>query len=548
MNRWNDPFPRTPRGFHDRVEQTLGGLEEKDMKINRSYKRLTALLAAAIVALLATAAVAVSLGNARFKQVLTNGGAKEVAALVQEAHVAGTGDEADGFALSVDEIIWEDDQLYFTYTASVPDDGNRYLLALYTPLLNGEPMVFTSMGWEFSAFFDDKMQVVIPMGGKWPASNGQLLTFKVDPELRRKAANALYMRADFFKTDIDFTGEMSGFESRFKGAVPTVCLTFDATEYLEDYVERLALTPMQAEAQREIADAAGDDGILSAQELAATAHVETAARREVRMAMDASKLAQTVYDGVEETEHEINGCKLTVEGFHMTHLGASIDLRVTAPAGLSEEDGRRLIEEVISPKARGKRYFWCPFRPDGSELSLDQGWESGAGYQPLPDGTPSYAFGLDLEGIIPLDGLEKVILMPCCFENDADDNVHWDSMTDWAIELTPIVSRTQGDVEPVRTLSSDEQAAFDRAMNGEVMTRLERRIAAANWREGDPTVTVFAEESDRLFHVDVECAGADIAAPVAIEDAVKAGKLPCPQCVGGSKAPEEVDIMTGEVK
>ena len=31
MKRWKDPFPQTPKGFHDRVEQTLGGLQDTDM-------------------------------------------------------------------------------------------------------------------------------------------------------------------------------------------------------------------------------------------------------------------------------------------------------------------------------------------------------------------------------------------------------------------------------------------------------------------------------------------------------------------------------------
>ena len=91
MKRWNDPFPQTPKGFHDRVEQTLGGLRERDMKINHQYKRYTALLVAAIIALLATAAVAVALGNARFRQALTDQGADEVAALVREVHAPATG-------------------------------------------------------------------------------------------------------------------------------------------------------------------------------------------------------------------------------------------------------------------------------------------------------------------------------------------------------------------------------------------------------------------------------------------------------------------------
>ena len=553
MKRWKDPFPRTPKGFHDRVEQTLGGLEDMKMRRNNNYRKLNVALTAALIAILATTAVAVAvvLGNARFKQALTDGGADEVAALVQEVHVPATGDEADGFALSIDEIIWEDDKLYFTYTASVPEDGNRYLMALYTPLLNGEPMVFYATGWEASAFFDDRFQTVIPLGGVQPATCGQLLTFKVNPALRQRASNALFLRADFFKTDIDLTNNQSGFESQFKGVVPTVVLTFDESdrfgESFDSYAERLELSTEETEALHSIVDAAGEDGILTPEELSGVEGIEYATRRETRMAVDASKLKQTVYDGVEETAFEVNGCELTVEDFHMTHLGASFQLRVTAPTGMNEEEGMRLASSVAFPgQVNEHGYTWSLLRPDGSELALDERWEGGAGYQPLPDGTASYGLSYDSDGIIPLDGLEKVILMPRRLAYDENDNKTFDYMKDWAVELTPILCRTQAGAEPVQTLSPEDQADFDRTMNGAVMTRLERRVATANWKAGDPTITVYATEEGSFFHVDIDCSDMQNAFPRAIEDAVKGGKAPCPDCIGGPNAPDEADIMTGE--
>lgn len=553
MKRWKDPFPPTPKGFNDRVEQTLGGLQDTDMRRNHNYRKLNIALIAALIAILLTAvAAAVVLGNARFKQALTQGGADEVAALVQEVHVPATGDEADGFMLSIDEIIWEDDQLYFSYTASVPEDGNSYLLALYRPLLNGEPMVFHTTGWEASAFFDDRFQTAIPLGGKQPASCGQLLTFRVNPALRQKAANALFLRADFFKTDIGFTNNQSGFESQFKGVVPTVVLSFDESdrfgESFDSYVERLELSAKEREALRSIVDAAGGDGILTPEELSGVEGIEYATRREARMAVDASKLAQTVYDGVEETEFEVNGCELTIEDFHMTHLGASFQLRVTAPAGINEEEGMRLASSVAFPgQVNEHGYTWSLLRPDGSELALDERWEGGAGYQPLPDGTASYGLSYDSDGIIPLDGLEKVILIPRRLAYDENDNKTFDYLKDWAVELTPILSQAQGTAEPVQTLSPEEQAAFDRFMNGEVTTRLERQVTAANWKAGDPTVTVYATERGKYYHVDIDCSGMRNAFPWAIEDAVKGGKQPCPDCVGGPNAPEKVDIMNNEL-
>ena len=549
MKRWKDPFPRTPKGFHDRVEQTLGGLEDKNMGNHHNNRKLRIALIAALIAILTTTAVAVAvvLGNARFKQALTDSGADEVAALVQEVHVPAAESEDGGFALSIDEIIWEDDKLYFSYTASVPDDGNRYLLALYRPLLNGEPMVFHATGWETSAFFDDRFQTAIPLGGAQPASCGQLLTFRVNPALRRRAANALFLRAEFFRTDVAFTNNESGFDTRFKAAVPTVDLAIgQKDDSLQEYVERMAIPASESEALRAVADAAGEDGILTPEELSAVKGIEYAARRDARIALDASKLMQTVYDGVEETEFEQNGCDISILDFHMTHLGASIRLRVTAPAGMTEEEGMRLAYSVVSPMEddHGNDYSWCLFRPDGSMLALEEGWSGGAGYGLSPDGRARYEFGLDIDSIIPLDGLEKLVLMPYRMHYDDHDQPVYDYLKDWAVELTPILSPAQT-AEPVETLSPEDQAAFDRFMNGEVMTRLERQVAAANWKAGDPTVTVYATERGKYYHVDIECSGMRNAFPWAIGDAVKGGKLPCPDCVGGPNAPDEADVMTG---
>ena len=304
----------------------------------------------------------------------------------------------------------------------------------------------------------------------------------------------------------------------------------------------------ESEALRAIADAAGEDGILTAEELSDVKGIEYAARRDARMALDASKLEQVVYDGVEETEFEMNGCEVNILDFHMTHLGASIRLRVTAPAGMTEEEGMRLAYSVVSPMEddNGNGYSWCLFRPDGSMLALEEGWSGGAGYGRSPDGRASYEFGLDIDSIIPLEGLEKLVLMPYRMHYDDHDQPVYDYLKDWAVELTPILCPAQS-AEPVETLSPEDQAAFDRFMNGEVTTQLERQVAAANWKAGDPTVTVYATERGKYYHVDIDCPGMRNAFSWAIEDAVKDGKQPCPDCVGGPNAPEKVDIMNNEL-
>ena len=546
MKRWKDPFPPTPQGFHDRVEATLRGLEDTDMRKNRNYRKLTVALIAALIALLAIGAVALVTGNARFKEGLTEQGAGEVAALVQEPHISSEADgAADGFSLTIDEIIWEDDQLYFSYTARVPDDGERYLMALYTPMMNGDPMVFSATGWEEEQFFDSKYyQYAVPMGGRYPVESGQLLTFEVDPALRERVLNALTLRADFFKTDMDFTGSQNGFVSSFKAEQPSVCLMFGSPGDLDDLVSRMELPAKEAEVLRSVEAAAGEDRLLTPEELSAAEHFDYVTRREVNLPVDASKLEQIVYDGVEQSEFEVRGCRLTVEAFRMTHLRATIRLRITAPAGVSEAEGSRMIAEVTEPMmdARGySDYYWNFFRPDGSLLSLDYGYTEGGGDDPLPDGTPSWVEDYDIEGVIPLEGLDAVIFMPQKCEYDENDQPHYDYLRDWAIALKPVLSEAPADVTPVRTLSPDEQAAFDRVMNGGAVTKLERRVAAANWQAGDESVTVWATDKGTYYHINPDCSGMRSPHTWAIEDAVEAGKKPCPACIGGPRTPAELE-------
>ena len=102
-----------------------------------------------------------------------------------------------------------------------------------------------------------------------------------------------------------------------------------------------------------------------------------------------------------------------------------------------------------------------------------------------------------------------------------------------------MLSEAPADAAPVRTLSPDEQAAFDRVMNGGAVTRLERRVAAANWQPGDPDITVWATDKGTYYHLDPKGSGMRNPHTWAIEDAVEAGKKPCPVCAGGESGPAE---------
>ena len=171
MKRWKDPFPPTPQSFHDRVEQTLRGLEEMEMRKNHRYKRLTVLLIAAILALLAVGAVAAVIGSNRLKQDLTDAGATDMAGRVQDVHLT---DSGDGFSFSIDEAVWEDQELYLSYTLSVPDDGNTYLVGLLVPIINGEPADYRS-----SCYLNDFFCTATALGGGFPTTDSFVLPVRM---------------------------------------------------------------------------------------------------------------------------------------------------------------------------------------------------------------------------------------------------------------------------------------------------------------------------------------------------------------------------------
>ena len=152
MRRIKDPFPPTPARFHLRVEETLMSLEERDVNKRRVPGRV-ALLAAILAALLALAAAASVAGRTHFRDRLDREGASEVSALVQEVHRGSVDDGSDGFRFSIDELIWEGDDLYVSYSLAVPE-GGRWLVAMFTPTLDGEKQICNPRGFTAPKFID----------------------------------------------------------------------------------------------------------------------------------------------------------------------------------------------------------------------------------------------------------------------------------------------------------------------------------------------------------------------------------------------------------
>lgn len=445
MKQWKDPFPPTPERFSLRVERTLQSLEEKDMNKTSVRRKLILLVAALLAALLAATAVAAIRGNSNFKARLEEEGAGEVAGLVQESHAAAPGAE-EGFAFSIDEILWEDANLYVSYSLSVPDDGN-YLVAMYAPTLNGERLEYDAKGFTLPKFFDlsgdAQYPAVLLLGGGHKTSCNELWTLRVDPRLRERRDNQLRFRAVLLRTDVDLPASSDWTD------------LLDPPEYFfftknwRDEVDPEAMGDFDGDAQTmlDAVDAARDSaGELTLNALLDSGYAEYAAQRVVNMTLDASGFEQTLFNDVAEHDFDVDGLHLHIDSFRMTHLGVRIVYTASVP-GASGED--RQAVDRLNDFVDANWHFGAL---DGKTLGYSLGGSGGGGWSPLKDGTPAYRLSWSESVILPLDGLERIAFAPVTWRNDAQGNQLPPAYDmERAILLTPVYSESVARAEAAAT-------------------------------------------------------------------------------------------------
>lgn len=370
MKHLRDPFPPTPEGFHNRVEATLLSLDTNvplpkslpprgrwpsaarsegvginPSAVNRPKKTLL-LVAAIIVALALVGAVAAMIGHSGFKQRLSAEGAIEVAGLVEEPHLSAAG---NGFDFSIDELLWEGGDLYVSYSLSVPEDG-AYLVAMSTPTLNGEKLIYDAKGWTTPKFIDADEPAVLLMGGDHRTRCSELWTFAVDARLKQQSDNRLAFRAALYRTELDLDG------------------TSDWTDMLD---------PPDS---------------LSAGVPAAIESAEYVAQREIHMDLDASKLSQTVYNDVIEHDFDVDGMHLHVDAFRMTHLGITIEYTLST-GDFPDEN-------------------WGFCTPEGAPLGHSLGSTGSGALERLADGSAVCHCSCRDSLLLPLNGLGQIAFAP----------------------------------------------------------------------------------------------------------------------------------------
>lgn len=443
MKLLKDPFPPTPGGFHLCVEQTLDALENKNTKQKPSRNKILILVAAILAAMATVTAVASILGNTRFKHWLSREDLGEVAALVQEAHLGDV--STDGFGFSVDEMIWEDDDLYISYSLSVPDDG-RYMVALYTPTLNGEKLIYDAKGFTAPKFFDAEAASLLLLGDRHQTTCTELLTFAVDPRLKQSPDNHLRFRAVLFKTDLDLEGygDWTGLLN------PPSYISFR-----EDWRDMLSPTELAdfGVGLADLMDVLGSD-TPTLNKLNSTGHAEYVAEREIDMGLDGTKLdADVLYNDVEVRDFDRLGLRVHIDRFHMTHLGIEIEYTVSAPGVDTDPSARMDAFEALE---------WRFCDADGESLGYDLGGMGGSGgIDALADGTPARHHTWCEDVLLPLEGLDQVFLAPCEWvDNESDNGNHPVYDMENAIALTPVyseaIAKSEVSITPTPTIEEKE--------------------------------------------------------------------------------------------
>lgn len=410
MKTWKDPFPPTPEGFHMRVEQTLGELEERKMKHSFSQKKALILVAAIIVALAAVTAVAAVTGGARLRDWLNKEDLGEVAELVQEAHLGDV--DAEGFGFTVDELLWEDDDLYVSYALTVPDDGN-YLVALYTPTLNGERLVYDTKGFTAPKFFDGEEAALLLLDGRHKNTCAELLTFAVDPRLKQNPGNRLRFSAVLFRTNLEIDGYG------------------DWTDMM-DPPRYILLT--------DISTAVLGEDALTLDELISTGYAEYVAEREIDMGLDGTKLdADVLYNDVAEHDFDRLGLHVHIDRFRMTHLGVEIECTVT---------GKQLETSVQSD--------WRFCDPEGKPLGPSLGGEGGGSRIVLGNGGTAWHFIWREDVLMLLNEIDQIAFAPCEYVDDPDGGNHPVFDMENAIILTPVYDEDTAEASPAPSIEPGE--------------------------------------------------------------------------------------------
>jgi len=193
--KWIERAPLSPE-FSEKLAQRAVERHRsaQSARPRRAVLALAVILAALLLAGAALAAAKLGMLGKIFEEL---GADEEAVARVQDVGVEGGGEI---LRAAFGDAIWEGDDLYVSFTASVPDDGNTYLLALTPPMRDGKMVDFSSALY---LYYD--LPIVFALGGDGPTEVNRVLDlFSGDAD--REEPFELALEAALFRTDKEVVG------------------------------------------------------------------------------------------------------------------------------------------------------------------------------------------------------------------------------------------------------------------------------------------------------------------------------------------------------
>lgn len=387
--------PEPPAGFDGRIDRELIRLQsEKEAERMKRKLPMAALVAIIIAILAAFGAIAATVAGNLLKEMLNAGGAGDVAEKVQDVHAEQTG---DGFGFTVEQCYWEGDTLCLSYTATVPEDGQHYLLGLEMPKLNGERLHGEG------CYIDDELSgYLMLMGGSHMSTRVGIRRMTAYANQVREAGNRLTVRACFMTpnrlvkwVNAEQYQRLLG-EGEFTDLLPEDGFFYINSEEPEPVLGLAELKPVQARWSEQ-----DEPELLDAGALEEMGIVTLQKSFEITVDVDDARYEGSVYKGLEQRRLQFEGFTVEVTRFELSHLNCSMSLTVTPGEG-------------VDPTAVPADF--ALYLPDGTPLiSRGRGFTSFAWW----NGTACHV-RCEGVGVLAIGGAKSFLLTPMRYDAATD--------------------------------------------------------------------------------------------------------------------------------
>lgn len=398
MKMDHDPFPRTPAGFHLRVEEILMGLEARKAIELRVRRIRWIAVAAALLALALGTAVAVVQGNALRTRMAAGGDG--LVSQVRDIHKSAA---QDGFSFIIEEVLAEGDAIFLSYTATVPSDGRIYLFSPCGMALDGVPLTCDT-GLE-TDFFSN----LYALGGMYGNSITQVIKLRLQRNMPETAArlscSCAFMLAERPLKRIDAAAldrlltepDASGNANQLMRNAETLYYYDTSVEgdpipmvYLHYYPEIRAIFEKKGRNMLAVEDV----------ERAGIGRIERVLELSIPMGGEVMDLP--LRNDVTQHIYFMDGYSIELRRLHLTPFEAEFEALIR-----TEGDG---LAEWTEDLPFGQYYELC--NGDGSDFGRVDFCLNSGDIIALGNGGRAYMVSGSMGGVFPVDGLNEICLAP----------------------------------------------------------------------------------------------------------------------------------------